>query len=917
MPHKIMGKQGDGNAWLARNDVVQTGAPFNAKAQSTQRNAERDRSNHVHQFSAFSAFCSAFLCALCVSALKKSALASPAGFSLVRLPFALLVALLVLSVSLRAAPPAVTTIDVRGLQIAHSTTLTLTGTDLLPNPRLLTTARIARQSLKDGAKPDRITLDIELAPGTSPGLHNWWLVTDHGVSAKGVLATDHLPQKPFADKVDSLPIALHGTISGSQVREVTFPGKAGQELICEIEAQRLDGKLRPVLKLHGPGNTLLKWTQPMLALRGDTRLELKLPADGEYRLQLHDLQFAAPGNSNYFRLKLGQWSYADLAFPATVQRGASAEVQLVGRTGESRTVSLPALGNAAAVPAPWADAKSASGPQAVVWLSDLPELVESRTGSAPQALPALPVAVNGRLSQAGEADAYTLTVTPESEVDVAVFADSLGSPIDAELELRDLKGARLALNDDFTNRPDPRLTYKVPKDVTNIVAVVRDVNANGGPRCLYRLQATLKSTNTAGFTLLALEDSHTLAAGRAGVFKVEAKREGYDGPIELAFDALPPGLKLSGQTIPAKATARLLTLLSGDQPLPPLITTLHGKAKNHDVLARSESASLGKFQPWLENDLALAGSAKSEIEFSVAWGKDAATNAIPLGGKLTLPVTCARPLGHDGPVRLTLLTSQARLFLNNAVDPARVLREEKAVLIEEDKKAQAAFDAIAPATNALAAAQKELAAAKDDAAKAAAAKKVQTAETALATAKQAATEASQKATNSVEFALVVPAELADLPHQLAFKAELLKRDRRTVTAVAYTPVREFPVLNPLALKLAALAPVKLDAKTGATLDVIGQVERLNGAKGDVTVTLAGLPTGVTAPATAVVKDGATEFKFALKFPVGFKAGDFTGLKLSASAKPFNAATVKSRDLDFAVTVLAPEPPPVKQAEAKK
>jgi len=27
--------------------------------------------------------------------------------------------------------------------------------------------------------------------------------------------------------------------------------------------------------------------------------------------------------------------------------------------------------------------------------------------------------------------------------------------------------------------------------------------------------------------------------------------------------------------------------------------------------------------------------------------------------------------------------------------------------------------------------------------------------------------------------------------------------------------------------------------------------------------------------------------------------------------------VKSRDLDFAVKVLAPEPPPVKQAEAKK
>ena len=53
----------------------------------------------------------------------------------------------------------------------------------------------------------------------------------------------------------------------------------------------------------------------MAALRGDTRLEAKLPADGEYRLQFHDLQYAAAAPS-HFRLKIGHWSYADLAFPS-------------------------------------------------------------------------------------------------------------------------------------------------------------------------------------------------------------------------------------------------------------------------------------------------------------------------------------------------------------------------------------------------------------------------------------------------------------------------------------------------------------------------------------------------------------------------------------------------------------------------
>ena len=836
-------------------------------------------------------------------------------------PLRLLLALLALSLfppsPAPAAPPVVSTVEIRGLQIGKTTPFTLTGTDLLPNPRLLTTARLAKQTLKDGAKPDRITLEIELPAGASPGLHNWWLVTDHGVSAKGVLAIDSLPQKPFAEKIAALPAALHGTISGSQVREVTFTGKAGQEIICEVEAQRLDSKLRPVLKLFGPENTLLHWSLPQLALRGDTRLETKLPADGEYRLQFHDLQFAA-ATPNHFRLKLGTWSYADLAFPATVQRGVSAEVQLIGRDGAPRTVSLPAGGTGTAVPVPWADAATASGPQATVWLSDLPELLEDRTGTAPQVLPALPVAVNGRLSKPGEEDTYQLTVTPESDVEIEVFADSLGSPIDAELELRDLKGARLALNDDANNRPDPRLSYKVPKGVTNLVAVVRDVNGNGGPRCIYRLQATLKAKDKpATFTLTMLEDSQTLPPTSAGVFKIEAKRDGYDGPIELAFDRLPKGVKITGQTIPANATGTLLTLAS-DAPLPPLITALHGKGTSNGFAAsaRFETAQFGKFQPWLENDLALASAAKADFEFSAAWGKAPASNSIPLGGKVSVPVACVRPVGHDGPVRLTLLTSQARIFANNAVDQTRLLKEEKAVLIEDDKPAQQAFDAIATATNALAAAQKEAATAKDEPAKIAAAKKIQTAEAAVVTAKKSADEAAQKAQHETDFALLVPGELPDVPHQIAFKAELLKRDRRTVEAVAYTTVRELPVLNPLVVKISPPAPTKLNATNGATLELLGQLERLAGAKGDVTITLTGLPAGVTAPSTATVKDGATEFKFALKFPANFKPGDVTGLKFSATGKPFNAATVKSRDVEATVKLLAPDPPPAAKTTAK-
>ena len=612
-----------------------------------------------------------------------------------------------------AAPPVVTDLDVRGLQIGKVNTLTFTGSDLLPNPRLLTTARLARQTLKDGAKPNRISFDVELAPGTQPGFENWWLVTDDGVSARGIFATDSMEQKPFGAKVDSLPVALSGTLDGSAVREVTFHGKAGQQITCEVEAKRLESKLRPVLNLYGPGNLLVKFSLPMAVLRGDTRIEATLPADGEYRVELHDLQYAG-ARPSHFCLKIGHWSYTDLAFPPVIQRGVTTEVELVGRPGETHTTRVSSTAEDPAMPAPWLDPEHASGPQAPVLLSDLKEVVKEQSGSTPQALGTLPVAVNGRIAKPNEEDAYELTVEPESEVSLEVAADALGSPIDAQLELRDAKGARLAVADDTLEGPDPRLTYKVPKDVTKLIAVVRDTNGNAGPRCIYRLLATAKGQeNPAGFTLAIPEDSCTLEPGAPNVFKVEAERSGYDGPIELTFDHLPNDVKVSGQSLPAKATATLVTF-SSEARVPELITGIKGHGKDGEAAASTKSAELGRFQPWLAQGVAMAGAARSDVAFSVGWGAAVGDKKVPLGGKLMLPVTCNRPPGHDGPVRLTLLTSQAKKVVKVGVDNLN-LREEKAVLIEEDKKAQTAFNSIAAAEAALTAAQKAAAANGKDA----------------------------------------------------------------------------------------------------------------------------------------------------------------------------------------------------------
>src|SRR4051812_9640443 len=58
--------------------------------------------------------------------------------------------------------PSVTGMTVRGLQAGGTTTVILTGSDLLPDPKLITLAPITKQEVKTGATPARVEMDITL-----------------------------------------------------------------------------------------------------------------------------------------------------------------------------------------------------------------------------------------------------------------------------------------------------------------------------------------------------------------------------------------------------------------------------------------------------------------------------------------------------------------------------------------------------------------------------------------------------------------------------------------------------------------------------------------------------------------------------------------------------------------------------------
>jgi hypothetical protein len=751
-----------------------------------------------------------------------------------------LLALVAGPAGLRAGPPVLRNLNVRGLQVGGTTTLTIDGDDLGAAPRLLLPFA-ADQKLQPNHTDKQATFAVTLADVT-PGYYPLRLVTDGGVGQPVAVAVDRLPQRPLTATVEQLPVALHGSVGGAAVVETRFAGRAGQKVTVEVEAQRLGGKLRPVVHLYGPKRLQTAWAWPTPALSGDARLEATLPENGTYTVALHDLEYAAPA-PGFFRLRVGQWSFADQVFPPAVGRGQGGEVELLGPT--TARVDLQAAEGTGALPLPWPKDGLWSGPRPFVRVSPHAEVVGRPAPGKAQDLPAGPVGVSGRLLEPNGEDRYRVAVTPRTKVRLEVFAERIGSPLDAALVVRNEQGADLARVEDGPGTVDPVMEFAVPDNVTAVVVAVVDSQGRGGPHAVYRLVVEPQGQKAkAALPLFTPASAVALPVGGRAVVPVLIDRTAYEGSVELSAEGLPAGVTLEGNTIPEGADGALVTVVRGEGGGDAAIT--HWRGRGADGVTGTVAVKghpLERAQPWFATELALAPTAANAADLQIDWrGLPDDAGLIP-ARKLALPVKLTRPA--DGPVRLTLLTSQARPLVNGALDPNQALRLEKPV------------------------------------------------------------ELAAKTTDG-ELTLLVPPQPPATAYDLTVQAELLTPDKQKVRAVAFAPVRRLAVRDLLAVSLdgAARVEVLLDAKTGATVKVQGKIERREGLTGDVALTLTGLPPGASA-APVTVKAADAAFVLTVVLPVNTTAGEIGGLKLSATAAAdAKQPNVRVRSRDVELTLVA-------------
>ena len=567
------------------------------------------------------------------------------------------------------ALPEVASTSLFGLQSGQTTTLVIRGANLLPDPVVLLPFPLEKQVLRPSASPGQIEVELTLAPSVSAGTYALRVQTPHGVSGAVPIAVDALPQSPIAavgDNPLALPAAVSGTLSGQDRVRIPFTGQAGQRIVADLECRRLGAEMLPVLELKNAQGTPLsiEWGHRQYA--GDARIEVRLPADGLYAIELHDLSYKAPGR-NPFRLKLGDLKLVDRVLPPVATAGTRRDVRLLGPgldPAAAATIDLQQAFPGTQQILPLAD-PAIIGPVPGVTASEGTEVVEE-----PQSAPALqtidarfptaphiPLGISGQIAQPGEIDTYLLQVKPGMTLSLLAETQPFDSPLVPQISVhKQPEGTLLAISED-----KPNLNYAVPANTNEVRVALRDLNGEGGAGYIYRLRVL--PAGQPDFSLAVDAARLPLARDGSTVVRVDVARQGYAGPIQLQV-AGAPEIALSPQQIPAGVTKAFVTLSSTSTDASPAAIL-----RDMQILGESEGVTpplRRAAQSPVDDRLAMVAGYRTDLAavLTAPTGVSLELGTLPAaifkGTEIGIPVSASAPAqgGASRALRLTLVTTE-------------------------------------------------------------------------------------------------------------------------------------------------------------------------------------------------------------------------------------------------------------------
>ena len=260
-------------------------------------------------------------------------------------------------------------------------------------------------------------------------------------------------------------------------------------------------------------------------------------------------------------------------FPMAVQQGTTAELRPIGYGFDD----APPMPFTAAVDdsSGWRSVRyeSTAGAtnEAPVLISPHPQYVVAEASDTLEtATPiSLPSGVSGRISQPDTPQIFSFDAVQGHYYRFELEAARHGLPMDGLLEAFNADGKKLAEADDTRGSPhagawaakDSRLHFRAPADGRYYIAV-SDLNGGGGDRLVYYLKAEPDGPD---FQLFGEYYYAMLAPGTRMLWFARIQRlNGFDGPVTLGIEGLPPGVELTPATIPAGMDHCALILSAAD-----------------------------------------------------------------------------------------------------------------------------------------------------------------------------------------------------------------------------------------------------------------------------------------------------------------------------------------------------------------
>lgn len=442
-----------------------------------------------------------------------------------------------------------------------------------------------------------VSARLTVAPDAPLGSREVRAVTPDGVSNPITLHVGHLPEIAEIDAHQSaeqaqsitLPVAVTGRISApAEVDHFRFRAQKGQHLVFEVYASRLGSPMDSSLVLSDASGKELAKNEDGNGL--DSLLDFKVPAEGEYFLQLRDFRYQ--GGATYrYRLLAGVLPYVESTFPFGARRGDSVELQLRGFNLGSSKLRLH-IAPDAPIGRQELRAQLASGisnpfPFEV---GDAPEITEIEPNTEkPNAIP-IPSVVNGRIQGEKDSDSFVFKAEKNQSIVFEVVASRFGSPLDVRLTLMTPQGTVLERNDDAAGA-DARIEYRF-SEAGDFVVKLQDLLERNGDSFAYRLSAKQPEPT---FSVRFQPDNPRVYRGSRTPLRVEvSRRNGFSEPVRISLDELPLGLHAEPLVLDSGTTAGWM-MLSANSKCPtgpfPLKVAASANGKGSPLRVTAEPVS--------------------------------------------------------------------------------------------------------------------------------------------------------------------------------------------------------------------------------------------------------------------------------------------------------------------------------------